>query len=788
MKSPELFPLHSEQHKPKDLNTILQSYLRYWYWFLISAIIALAVAFAYLRYYATPEYGITSTLLIGSKTNSPVFPGEDAIAKLSEGGSAKDLNNEIEILKSKSLAEKVAKDLSLFTTYRIKGRVRDIEVYGDAAPINVVIGELKPAAYSKTLIVRLKPNNGFELQEGEEKPTIHKLGQLIHTSYGSFTIVAPPATTPNGNYLPNDIIVQFNDVKNAANYISGAVKIAPINKEATILMVSLTDAVPKRGKDIINKLLEIYDKEAVEYKNRNAANTVAFLDERLKFITSELSGVEKNVEQFKRRNEVADVSSQASNYIEQASAYNKQLSDWAIQIDVLESIEKYLNKTSGQYTMVPSSLGIQDATLLGLIAKFNSLQLERERMLRTTEASNPLVQNINEQLENLRTNILENLQNIKRGLIITSRNLKASSGQFRSQIKNVPSIERELLEINRQQTIKQALYSFLLQKREEASLELAGTVSNSRVIDPAISTDFPISPNKQLLYLMAILIGLSIPFAIIYVKELLNDKVRNIEDVQDLTNVPILGELEATNAKEHVVVTKDNRTPIAEMFRLIRANFIMLNRNNKVVLVTSSMSGEGKTFFSINLASSLILTEKKVVLLELDLRNSDLAYILGVNNKLGITNYLNSADLSISDILQPSETVPGLQVISSGPTPENPSELLMSSKLAYLITELREQFDYIILDTAPVGKVADVFGLSAQIDSSIYIVRCNYTYKKMLNIISDIFTNRKLNNPMIVVNAVKKKDSNSYGYGYEYNQKKAGSSSAKSRKIAATKD
>lgn len=786
MKTNELFPLRSEQHKPKDLNVILQNYLRYWYWFLISAVIALAIAFIYLRYYATPEYGVSSTLLIGSKTNSPIFPGESALEKVGESNSSKDLNNEIEILKSKSLAEKVASELSLFTTYHIKGRIRDIEVYGESAPINVIIGELKPAAYGKRLIVRLKSNNSFELQEGEAQPTIHKLGQLIHTSYGSFTVVAPPLASANGRYVSNDIIVQFNDIKSAANNISSAVKIAPINKEATILLISLTDAVPKRGKDIVNKLLEIYDKEAVEYKNRNAANTVAFLDERLKFITTELSGVEKNVEQFKRRNEVADVSSQASNYIEQASAYNKQLSDWAIQIDVLESIEKYLNKTSGQYTMVPSSLGIQDATLLGLIAKFNSLQLERERMLRTTEVNNPLVQNINEQLENLRTNILENLQNIKRGLIITSRNLKTSSGQFKTQIKNVPSIERELLEINRQQTIKQALYSFLLQKREESSLELAGTVSNSRIIDPAISTDYPVSPNKQLLYLMALLIGLSVPFASIYIRELLNNKLRNIDDVQSLTSVPILGELEASNSKENLVVTKNNRTPIAEMFRLIRANFIMLNRGNKVILVTSSMSGEGKTFFSMNFASSLVLTGKKVVLLELDLRNSDLAHILGVTGGLGITDYLESSNISIADILQPSETIPGLQVINSGPTPVNPSELLMSSKLTYLLTELKENFDYIILDTAPVGRVSDVFGLSAYIDSTIYLVRCNYTYKKMLNIITDIYTNRKLNNPTIVVNAVKKKDSN--GYGYEYNQKKLGSISSKSRKAVFNKE
>ncbi|RZK44899.1 MAG: polysaccharide biosynthesis tyrosine autokinase, partial [Hymenobacter sp.] len=739
-------------------------------------VIALAVAYTYLRYYAVAEYEISSTLLIKNESSKPELSGLGGMGGAGISGGANDLNNEVQVLKSKSLMERVVNDLSFFASYYIKGKIRDIEVYGKTSPITIVISKLNPLTYGKRIIIHLKPNNDFSLtEEGAQTSTTHKLGQLITKPYGSFTVIATPYISEANKPFSKDILVQFNDIKGVAAGLNGALTIVPVSKESTILAVSLVDAVPERGKDVINKLIEIYNREALEYKNRNATNTINFLDERLRGITSELSGVERGVEKFKKQNDVADVSSQASNYITQASTYNKQLSDWAIQIDVLESIENYLNKTSGQYSMVPSSLGIQDPTLVGLIEKFNGLQLERERMLRTTEVDNPLVQNINEQLANLRTNILENLQNIKRGLVITSRNLKASSGQFQSQIKKVPSIERELLEINRQQAVKQTLYSFLLQKREEAGLELAATVSNSRIIDPALSGNYPVAPNAQMVYLMALLLGLSIPFLAIYIKELMNDKIQNTQDIEQLTATPILGEILLNNKRETLVVTKSNRSPIAEMFRLIRANlnYLMFKKDNKVILVTSSMSGEGKTFFSLNFAASLLLIDKKVILLELDLRNSDLSHVLGISDSLGVTDYLSSDRVVISDIIQQSAVVPGLSVIGSGPRPVNPAELLLSAKLAYLIEELRESYDYIILDTAPVGKVSDVFGLTPLIDSGIYLIRCNYTYKRMVNIVDSIYRSNKINNMMIVVNGTKAIDSDSYGYGYgEQNEKK----------------
>ncbi|GAB3809751.1 hypothetical protein GCM10028819_52030 [Spirosoma humi] len=566
----------------------------------------------------------------------------------------------------------------------------------------------------------------------------------------------------------------FLDTWKLAEQYSWNFSVLPVNKDANVLNLNFTDPLPQRGRDIMNKLLEVYNKEALEDKNLLATNTLSFVDERLKRITAALNGVEKNVEQYRRTNEVINVDTQASNYLAQASDYNKKLSEWAIQIDILESIEDYLSKNATQYKMVPSTLGLQDQTLLDLITKFNTLQLERERMLRTAQANNPLIQNINEQLSQLRISILENLRNIKNGLIITSRNFKDNSTKFQERIKKVPSIERELLDINRQQTIKQTLYLYLLQKREEAALALAATVSNSKVIDPATSGDYPISPNPKLMYLMALLFGFGLPFALIRIKDNLNDRVQTKQEIELLTTVPILGEI-SHNKSKTVVVTKGNFSPIAEMFGLIRAhlNAATAHKANQVLLVTSSMSGEGKTFFSINLAASLALTGKKVIVLELDLRAPDLLQEIGVRESMGITNYLLSDDISIADIITPADKVQHLFVAGSGSLPLNPAELMTSPKLAYLINELKVSFDYIVIDTAPVGQVADAFSLRSFVDTTIFIIRYNYTLKGQVELVDNIAKNNTLPNPLIVLNDAKKQNGDGYGYGYGQIKKKS---------------
>ncbi|HEU5146603.1 MAG TPA: polysaccharide biosynthesis tyrosine autokinase, partial [Chryseosolibacter sp.] len=502
---------------------------------------------------------------------------------------------------------------------------------------------------------------------------------------------------------------------------------------------------------------------------------LAFIDERLQYLNAELTDVEKNVELYKRQNAVTDVSSEAELSLKNASDYNKQLAEFDIQLELLKSIEDYLLKPGDEVALVPSALNIQDPTLHILISKFNELQLERQRMQRTMQPDNPLMLNINEQLSNLRVNIGENIKNIRNGLVITRQNLIASSRKFEYRKKRVPAMERELLEINRQQSVKAGLYLYLLQKREESALSLAATVSNFRVIDPP-AIIYPIFPNKPMIYMIAILVGLMLPFSVLYVRNLLNDKVMDLKDIEKATHTPVLGEIARNDTKQTVVGTQDGSNPLVEMFRLIRTNlqFATLGKPNKVILVTSSTSGEGKSFLSINLAASLVLTGKRVVVLGMDLRRPTLLKSMKIADGIGITNYLIADNISVSDILRPSNVLPNLFVISSGPALPSPTELMMSPKVGQLFDTLRASFDHIIIDSAPIGLVADGFTLAPYLDSTIYVVRRNYTPQDSLEIIEKIYRERTLKFPMIVLNdtIIGRGKRYGYGYGYGYNGRK----------------
>ena len=755
-----------------DIKQLLASYFKYWYLFIISFIICIGLAFVYV-YLATPQYRVISTILLKneeSQTNSR----SSELGELNLFSTKQSIDNELEVLSSKSLMQRVFQELSLAVTYHVEEKFKTKEIYGKELPIRLSVTKLHQTAYGHTITIRRKTSTIFTVQEEGGKTSNHKYGEEISMPYGIFTVIAAPLDSASklNTRTQQPIIVRFHDIIQEANSYNSRLKIEAVNKRASVIRLSIVESVPQKGKDIINKLLDVYSKEALEDRNSVANTTIQFIDERLKYLTSELTDVEKDVEQFKRAHEVTDVTSDAGQYLQQATSYNQQLSVLGNQIEVLESLEDYLEKQAGKYEVVPSTLSIQEPTLLNLITKFNDLQLEKERMLRTALPSNPLVQDINEQLATIQLNILENLHTIKQGLVITRKNLESSSGRFRSQINKVPSIERELLDINRQQGTKGNLYLYLLQKREESALALEATVSKSRLLDAAIADEAPVSPKKSLIYLFAVIVGLGVPFSGIYIKNELNDKIQVKRDVQRLTRTPLLGEISRSNAGTTLVVTKESTTSIAELFRLIRSNlhFATAGKENKVMLVTSSKSGEGKTFFSINLAASLALIGKTVVLLELDLRRPTMAKQLGVKPSLGITNYLIAMDkYSIEDIIKQHKTVRGLFIALSGSIPPNPSELMTSKNLANFILELREKFDYVVIDSPPIGQVADAFSLSSIVDSSIYLMRYNYTTKSQVELIDDIYVNRKLPHPMIVLND--SKEASSYGYKSKENAK-----------------
>ncbi len=491
-----------------DIKQLFSKYLKYWYLFVAGVVMCLGLAVLYL-YWVTPQYRITSTLLLknGEVESNSLSPNTTSLGEIDLFSTKQILENEIEVLKSKSLMQRVFKELSLFVTYYEKQGFKTVEVYGQKLPIRISISKLHSSAYENPITIVRKTSNTFELIEENGEVTIHKFGEEISKPYGIFTVISAPVGPSSENRTQGPIIVKFEDIEDLANRYNEELKVETVNKRSSVIRITLINPVPEKGRDIINKLLEVYSKEALEDRNLIANTTIQFIDQRLKYLTSELTEVEKDVEQYKRANELTNVTSNADQYIEQAAETRKELADLGIQIDVLESIEQYINKEPGKYELVPSTLTIQDPTLNQLITRFNELQLERERMLRTTLPNNPLVKDINDQLGSLQLNILENLHNIKNGLVITRKSLESSSSRFRSQIQKVPSIERDLLEINRQQGTKGNLYLYLLQKREESALALEVTVSKSRMLDPAMDDETPVSPKKTIVYIFALILG-----------------------------------------------------------------------------------------------------------------------------------------------------------------------------------------------------------------------------------------------------------------------------------------
>src|SRR5690554_2599014 len=763
-----------EKSKPINIKLLILKYLKYWYLFVAGVVLCLGAA-VYKMYYATPQYYISSTLLIKADNNGSDFSQNAVYADLENYQTSSVVENEIEILQSASIMHRVLSELQLYNAYFIEeGFSRRREIYGREVPIGVVIHDYDSMGYSKDnmVTVHLVDQDGFEIEDINEVRTYYKYGQRIKNFFGEFSIEQKSPLTAD---TLKTIFIAFNHLNGLAAAYSGAIEVEVANKLASVLRVSLLDPIPQKGKDIINKLIEVYNKEAVFVKNQIAANTIQFIDEQLEDITKELYEIEAKAENYKQTNRITDVSAATNSYLTNTSSYQSQISANAIKIDVLTSIEDYLVKQQDNYQMVPSSLTIDDPTFLNLLNKFNELQRERERMLRTTQPSNPLVLNLNEQLESLKRSLLENLRQIKNGLEITTRNLQSSTSDISSQAQKVPEIERQLVELNRQQAIKEEHYLYLTKKREESALSLAATtVSNSRVIDPASSSNGPVKPNKKLVYAFAFMMGLGLPFGFIFLKDMLNTKVMEKSDIESHTRVPILGEISHHNTDEILAISEKIKTPVAEQFRLLRTNlqFASINKENKVILVTSSRSGEGKTFFSLNLGVSLSMTDKKVVILEFDLRKPALLKKLKIKNDIGLSDYLSSDKFSVNDLLKKTPAAPGITLIGCGDIPPNPAELMMGRRMKSLFDELKERFDVVLIDSAPVGQVADAFALAPFIDQTLYVVRYNYTTKDQIDFIDDIGRNNKLKNPMIVLNDAKLLMGYGYGYGYEYAEAK----------------
>ena len=525
------------------------------------------------------------------------------------------------------------------------------------------------------------------------------------------------------------------------------------------------------GQDFINQLLEMYNRNTNNDKNEIAQKTAEFIDERISIISKELGSTEADLETFKRDAGITDLTSEAQIALAGNAEYEKKSVENRTQISLVNDLRKYLR--GNEYEVLPSNVGLQDAALIGAIERYNEMLVERKRLLRTSTENNPAIVNLDTSIRAMKANVQATLEGTLQGLMITKSNLDREASRYSRRISNAPGQERAYVSIARQQEIKAGLYLMLLQKREENAIALAATANNAKIIDEAIADDTPVSPKRSMIYLIALVLGVGIPVGIIYLIELTKFKIEGRADVEKLTSVPIIGDIPLTDEKNDkngsIAVFENKNNLMSETFRNIRTNLqFMLDNDQKVILVTSTVSGEGKSFVSANLAISLSLLGKKVVIVGLDIRKPGLNKVFSLSNKeKGITQYLSNPETDLMELVQPSDINKNLFILPGGAVPPNPTELLARNGLDKAIEILKQNFDYVIMDTAPIGMVTDTLLVGRVADLSVYVCRADYTHKAEYTLINELAIEKKLSKLCTVINGVDLKK-RKYGYYYGY--------------------
>ena len=547
--------------------------------------------------------------------------------------------------------------------------------------------------------------------------------------------------------------------------------IAPTSKTTSVAVISLKNSSLQRGQDFINQLLEMYNRNTNNDKNEIAQKTAEFIDERIGIISKELGSTEANLESFKRDAGITDLTSEAQIALAGNAEYEKKSVENRTQISLVNDLRKYLR--GNEYEVLPSNVGLQDAALIGAIERYNEMLIERKRLLRTSTENNPTIVNLDTSIRAMKANVQATLEGTLQGLMITKESLDREASRYSRRISNAPGQERAYVSIARQQEIKAGLYLMLLQKREENAIALAATANNAKIIDEAIADDIPVSPKRSMIYLIALMLGVGIPVGIIYLIELTKFKIEGRADVEKLTSVPVVGDIPLTDEKNDkngsIAVFENKNNLMSETFRNIRTNLqFMLDNDQKVILVTSTVSGEGKSFVSSNLAISLSLLGKKVVIVGLDIRKPGLNKVFQLSNKeRGITQYLSNPETDLMELVQPSDVNKNLFILPGGTVPPNPTELLARNGLDKAIETLKKNFDYVILDTAPIGMVTDTLLIGRIADLSVYVCRADYTHKAEYTLINELSFEKKLPNLCTVINGVDLKK-RKYGYYYGY--------------------
>lgn len=766
-----------------NIQQIIFRYLIHWPWFAVSVIICMIGAWVYL-FTTTPIYNISATVLIKDDEKGGGASMGSELEKMGLDGfmsSSKNVDNEIEVLRSKSLAREVVNQLSLYVTYRDGDAFPAKELYRNS-PVLVSLTPQeaeklpKPMEVGMTLLPTGAMNVQIMIGDKEYNKQFDKLPAVFPTDEGTVAFFENKDTLaiiqPEEEGEERHITAFINRPMAVAKGYTNALTIAPTSKTTSVVIVSLKNSNRRRGVDFINQLLMMYNINANNDKNEVAQKTAEFINERIGIISKELGSTEQDLENFKRSAGITDLTSEAQIALTGNAEYEKKRVENQTQINLVMDLYRYMK--GNEYEVLPSNVGLQDAALAGAIDRYNEMLVERKRLLRTSTENNPTIVNLDTSIRATQSNVQATLDATLKGLQITKDDLAREANRYSRRISDAPTQERQFVSIARQQEIKAGLYLMLLQKREENAITLAATANNAKIIDEALPDDNPVSPKRMIIYLAALVAGVGLPVGIIYLIGLTKLKIEGRADVERLTSLPIVGDIPLTSEKQGSIAVFENKNNLmSETFRSIRTNLqFMLENGKNVVLVTSTISGEGKSFVSGNLAISLSLLGKKVVIVGLDIRKPGLNKVFNIPKKEhGITQYLTNTTINLMDLVQQSDINKNLFILPGGTVPPNPTELLARDGLDKAIEILRQKFDYVILDTAPVGMVTDTLLVGRVADLSVYVCRADYTHKAEYTLINELAEGDKLPNICTVINGL---DMNKKKYGYYYGYGKYG--------------
>lgn len=791
-----------------SLSTIWYLILRYKYLLLASVIVCLGIAYIYLRY-QTPLYQVGSKILIKNERQSSPYANSlnTTFSELGFMNNSNGFDNEIEVLRTRMLNKRVVRDLKLYVAYFSDHRIKDREIYGKNSPYLVDIDESMLDSLKHTVKVRLESTGKGALQvnisytdifgtDHESDKTVTQFPAKLQTPLGNVIIRQNPlimfyaqSLKANGQVKEQDIYklnrplnVYVYPLEAIASVYTSRLSVESTSKLTTIAVVSMRDNLPERAKDYLSKLAKSYNEDATNDNTEEARRTADFIDKRLGIISKELSATEGTLEQYKRSTGIVDLTNDARVDVTQNIEYETKLVDVNTQLQLVGYLSDYVNDSRNHLKVIPTNVGLKDAALTQMLSKYNETVIERDNLLRTVPETNPRVSSLTSQLEGYQATIRSSLSSTRQQLAMQSNRLMAQQSKYTNKISAAPGKERAMQDIMRQQEVKAGLYLMLLQKREENEITLASAAYKGKVIEEPIASSRPVVPQKKMILLIALAIGLGLPSLYHYVRQLLRYRIESGNDIAQLTKLPLLATVPnvKTLAKEKrrtILIQEGRNSLMMEVFRRLRSNLpFVLKPHENVILFTSSTSGEGKTTIAANLAAIMAFAGKRVVIVGLDIRKPRLASVFGLpDTHRGLSDFLSAnpdEPQMLDSLIQKSDVSDNLDILAAGPIPPNPGELLERENLGIAINYLKEKYDYVILDTAPIGLVSDTLTIAKFADLTLYIVRANYSLRADFAMINSLSAEQRLPNVNLILNGEELIATPGYGYktrGYKYN-------------------